>query len=68
MSVGDASTDDTSTEDVVTGDGYLDDDQACGAGGSDLAEHWPIGVSTHLMCLDLADVHGSTRSADLDQP
>jgi hypothetical protein len=67
MSVCDPSADDTSTEVVVTGVGYLDDDQGRRAGDGDLAEHWPIGVSTHLMCLDLADVHGSTCSADLDQ-
>ena len=60
------SANDTATEVVVSGVGYLDDDQAFGAGDIDLAEHWPNGVSTHLMCLDLADVHGSTN-ADLDQ-
>lgn len=48
----------TSTRVVVTGVGYLDENQA-----GDPAEHWPSGVSTHLMCLDLADVHG-TRSDD----
>ena len=67
MSVGDVSADDPSTEVVVTGVGYLDDDQACGAGGSDLTERWPAGVSTHLIGLDLADIHGSTCCADPDQ-
>ena len=67
MSVCDVSTNDTSTEVVVTGVGYLDDDQARVADRFDWAEHWPTGVSTHLMCLDLADVHGSTSCADLDQ-
>ena len=67
MSVCDMSTNDTSTEVVVTGVGYLDDDQARVTDRLDLAEHWPTGVSTHLMCLDLVDVHGSTSCADLDQ-
>ena len=57
----------TSTEVVVTGVGYLEDDRAHGAGSVDLTEHWPTGVSTHLVCLDLADVHGSTCSADRNQ-
>lgn len=54
----------TSTRVVVTGVGYLDEHQASDAGDIDPAEHWPAGVSTHLMCLDLANVHGTTSSAD----
>jgi hypothetical protein len=67
MSVSSHNTNHTSTEVVVTGVGYLEDDRAHGPGSVDLAEHWPTGVSTHLLCLDLADVHGSTCSADLNQ-
>ena len=68
MSVGAVSTnEDTSTEVVVTGIGYLAEDQTRVADHSDLAEAWPTGVSTHLLSLDLADVHGSTSCADLDQ-
>ena len=54
----------TSTRVVVTGVGYLDENQASDAGYIDPAEHWPTGVSTHLMCLDLADIHGTTSNAD----
>jgi hypothetical protein len=67
MSVCSLSDNHTSTEVVVTGVGYLEDDRAHGAGSVDLTEHWPTGVSTHLMCLDLADVHGSTCSTGLNQ-
>jgi hypothetical protein len=57
-----ASTDHTSTEVFVTGIGYLDDDHERIVDGIDFDEHWPTGVSTHVICLDLDDVRGSTRT------
>jgi hypothetical protein len=59
MSVSAIDTNQTFTEVVVTGVGYLDENQAEVAVDIDPAERWPAGVSTHLMCLDLADVKGT---------
>ena len=59
-----AHTTDTFTEVVVAGIGHLADDQARIAETTDLPEHWPTGVSTHLVCLDLADLEGSTWCAE----
>ncbi len=50
----------TFTEVIVTTIGHLAENPACIAGTVDLPEHWPTGVSTHLMCLDLAHLEGST--------
>ena len=62
----------TFTELVVTGIGHLAENRAGIAGPVDLPEHWPAGVSTHLVCLDLADLEGSIRlrrtSADPPNP
>ena len=45
---------------TVTGTGYRadasDEDNLLDA--ADLPEHWPAGVITHVMCLDLAVVEG----------
>jgi len=54
----------TFTEVVVTGIGHLAENQAGIAGTVDLPEHWPTGVSTHLMCLDIAHLEGSTRRTE----
>ena len=54
-----ALTTNTFTEVVVTGIGHLDENPACIAGTVDLPEHWPAGVSTHLVCLDLFHLEGS---------
>ena len=58
-----ALTTDTFTEVVVAGIGHLAEDQARIAETTNLPEHWPTGVSTHLVCLDLADLVGSTCCA-----
>ena len=62
MSVSAIDTDHYFTEVVVAGVGYLDENQAEVAPGIDPAERWPAGVSTHLMCLDLAEVKGTIDS------
>ena len=59
-----AVTTDAFTEVVVAGIGHLAEDQARIAETTDLPEEWPTGVSTHLVCLDLADLEGSTWFAE----
>ena len=59
-----ALTADTFTEVVVAGIGHLAEDRPRIAETVDLPEHWPAGVSTHLVCLDLTDVVGSTWCAE----
>jgi hypothetical protein len=56
----------TCTEVVVTGVGFVPDHQANLLEAVDLVEEWPPGVSTHLICLDLAVVEGTqgVRSGD----
>jgi hypothetical protein len=51
----------TCTEVVVTGVGFVPDHQANLLEAVDLVEDWPPGVSTHLICLDLAVVEGTQR-------
>ena len=59
-----ALTADTFTEVVVAGIGHLAENQEGIAETIDLPEQWPTGVSTHLVCLDLADLEGSTWCAE----
>ena len=47
------------TEVVVTGVGFVPDQQADLLKCVDLVEEWPAGISTHLICLDLAVVEGT---------
>jgi hypothetical protein len=57
----------TRTEVVVTGVGFVPDHQANLLESVDLVEEWPAGISTHLICLDLAVVEGTecVRSGDV---
>jgi hypothetical protein len=57
----------TRTEVVVTGVGFDPDHRADLLGSVDLVEEWPPGISTHLICLDLAVVEGTrgVRSGDV---
>jgi len=48
------------TEVVVTGVGRSPERQVDLAEAVDLLEEWPSGVSTHLICLDLAVIEGDT--------
>ncbi len=48
------------TEVVVTGVGHIPERQEDLAEAVDLLEDWPPSVSTHLICLDLADIEGDT--------
>ena len=50
----------TGTEVVVTGVGFIPEDQGQLLKTVDLVEEWPPGISTHLVCLDLAAAEGST--------
>ena len=54
--------DDNITEVVVTGIGHLPEARV--ADTVDHPEHWPPGVSTHMVCLDLVNLEGSTRRAE----
>ncbi len=56
----------THTEVVVTGVGFVPDAQADLVEAVDLVEEWPAGVSTHLICLDLAVVEGTERAGSGD--
>lgn len=56
----------TRTEVVVTGVGFVPEDQVDLAEAVDLVEEWPPGVSTHLICLDLAVVEGTERDESGD--
>jgi len=51
----------TRTEVVVTGVGFVPSHSADLVGSVDLVEAWPPGISTHLICLDLAVVEGTRR-------
>ncbi|GAA3636755.1 hypothetical protein [Microlunatus ginsengisoli] len=53
------------TEVVVTGVGFLPEHEAELLGSVELAEEWPSGIATHLICLDLAVIEG-TQSARFD--
>jgi hypothetical protein len=57
----------TRTEVIVTGVGFVPENSADLLASVDLAETWPPGISTYIICLDLAVVEGSTacsRGAD----
>ena len=49
------------TELVVTGIGFIPEHQASLLAAVDFVEGWPPGISTQLMCLDLAAVEGTTQ-------
>ncbi|GAA3637768.1 hypothetical protein [Microlunatus ginsengisoli] len=49
------------TEVVVRGVGFVPDHQSSLAAAVDLGEEWPPGISTQLICLDLAVVEGTTQ-------
>ena len=49
----------TRIEVVVTGVGFVSDHQVDLLKCVDLVEEWPAGISTHLICLDLAVVEGT---------
>jgi hypothetical protein len=51
------------TEVAVTGVGYFPRSNARLPATVDLAEHWPAGIATHIMCLDLSSIGGSARAA-----
>ena len=51
------------TEVAVTGIGHFPESDADLPDTVDLAEHWPPGIATHIMCLDLSDIGGSARAA-----
>jgi len=53
---------DNITEVVVTGTGHLTDTRV--ADTVDHPEHWPPGVSTHMVCLDLVTLEGLTWHAE----
>ena len=49
------------TEVVVRGVGFVPDHQSSLAAAVDPGEKWPPGISTQLICLDLAVVEGTTQ-------
>jgi hypothetical protein len=51
------------TEVAVTGVAHFAGREAELPDTVDLAEHWPSGIATHIMCLDLSDIEGSARSS-----
>ena len=51
------------TEVAVTGVGHFREGDIDLPDTVDLAEHWPAGMATHLMCLDLSDIEGSARAS-----
>jgi len=51
------------TEVAVTGVGHFREGDVDLPDTVDLAEHWPAGMATHLMCLDLSDIEGSARAS-----
>lgn len=51
----------TRTEVTVTGIGFIPGHQANLADAVDLPEDWPPGISTQIICLDLAVVEGETQ-------
>ncbi len=51
----------TRTEVAVTGTGFVPDQPATLLAAVDLVEEWPLGISVHLICLDLAVVEGTDR-------
>ncbi|WP_344810006.1 hypothetical protein [Microlunatus ginsengisoli] len=53
------------TEVVVAGVGFLPEHEAELSASVDLVDEWPSGISTHLLCLDLAVIEG-TQSARCD--
>jgi hypothetical protein len=50
--------DDSITEVVVSGIGHRPETRL--ADTVDYPERWPLGVSTHMVCLDLVNLEGST--------
>jgi len=64
------------TEVAVTGVGHFPDGAPDLPDTVDLAEHWPDGMATHIMCVDLSDIEGSARASrklarsdlELDRP
>jgi hypothetical protein len=54
--------DESITEVVVTGIGHLLETGL--ADTVEYPEHWPLGVSTHTVCLDLVNLEGSTWQAE----
>ncbi len=57
---------DTRTEVVVTGIGFVPEHHATLLEAVDLVEDWPSGISTHLICLDLAVVEGRIQRGCCD--
>ena len=51
------------TEVSVTGVGHFARTEAQLPDAVDLAEHWPAGMATYIMCLDLSDIQGSARAS-----
>ena len=49
------------TEVAVTGVGHFPESDPDLPDTVDLAEHWPAGMATHIMCLDLSDIEGSAE-------
>ena len=62
MRVSAVTPDDSITEVVVTGIGHLPETRLPDT--VDYPEHWPPGVSTHMVCLDLVNLEGSTWQAE----
>jgi hypothetical protein len=54
--------DGTRTEVMVSGVGFVPEQEADLLSAVDLVEEWPPGIATHLICLDLVVVEGAARS------
>ena len=51
------------TEVAITGVGYFPRRDTDLPATVDLGEHWPAGLATHIMCLDLSGIGGSARAS-----